>query len=488
MPYFVSDENPDCSGWAVEKDDGEVIGCHDTKQAAIDQMVAVSIAEDMEPGGERALPDELSEGDFVRWRSSGGTARGRIEHVMREGTLGVPDSEFSINAEPDNPAALIRIYRPLRDGWQETETLVGHRFSTLTKIDPLPEPSPEDEDRQVNLDLPAYIRQAAARGLEFYEDGLGGDGLVERTIREARAMARGEISEDKVVRVAAWAARHEPDLRADGARPDDDGFPSPGAVAHYLWGIATGDRYDDARSWFERKAEQVKEEQGRALIPPVQPRVKDSGVEFRSFVSELRSVGDGNTFVGYAARFNSDSQPLPFTERIAPGAFRKTLRSKRDVRLFINHDSGQVLASKRSGTLRLEEDEKGLRVEADMPDTQAARDLKELMRRGVVDSMSFGFSVPRGGDSWSEDGATRELREVTLHEVSVVTGFPAYEATSAAVRSLEKIAERVGMPVDELTEVLERLAEKDSLPVEDVKPNLVGLKMKQSELLNKKVI
>ena len=57
MPYFISDKNADCSGWAVEKEDGEVIGCHTTKQDAIDQMVAVSIAEEMEPGGERALPD-----------------------------------------------------------------------------------------------------------------------------------------------------------------------------------------------------------------------------------------------------------------------------------------------------------------------------------------------------------------------------------------------------------------------------------------------
>ena len=485
MPYYITDENPDCSGWAVEKDDGEVIGCHDTKQAAIDQMVAVSIAEDMEPGGERALPDEVSEGDFVSWNSSGGRARGRIEHVMREGTLGVPDSSFSINATEDDPAALIRVYRKVRDGWEETETLVGHRFSTLTKIAPLPAPSPEDEDRQVNLDLPSYIRDAAARGLEFYEEGLGGDGLVERTIREARAMARGEISEDKVVRVSAWAARHEPDLRADGAKPGEDGFPSPGAVAHYLWGIPTGERYDDARAWFDRKAEQVKEDQDRAVAPPVEPRSKDSGVEFRQFTAEMRQMGDGNTFVGYAARFNSDSQPLPFIERIAPGAFRKTLGSKRDVRLFINHDSGQVLASKRSGTLRLEEDEKGLRVEADMPDTQAARDLKELMRRGVVDSMSFGFSVPRGGDSWSDDGSRRELREITLHEVSVVTGFPAYEATSAAVRSLEAVCERTGMSVDEIAQVLERLADKP----EDAQPdaaNLLDLKRKRSELLSKK--
>lgn len=79
---------------------------------------------------DRAAPDELKVGDFVSWNSSGGRTRGRIEHIMREGVLGVPDSDFSIDATEDDPAALIRIYR---DG-EETETLVGHRFSTLTKI------------------------------------------------------------------------------------------------------------------------------------------------------------------------------------------------------------------------------------------------------------------------------------------------------------------------------------------------------------------
>ena len=65
MPYFISDSNPSCEGWAVEKEDGEAIGCHTTKQGAIDQMVAVSIAEGMEPGGERARPTELEVGDYV---------------------------------------------------------------------------------------------------------------------------------------------------------------------------------------------------------------------------------------------------------------------------------------------------------------------------------------------------------------------------------------------------------------------------------------
>ena len=92
-----------------------------------------------EATGDRAKPDELKEGDFVSWNSSGGRARGRIERIMREGTLGVPDSEFSVNATAEDPAALIRIYRPGDDGWEATETMVGHRFSTLTKIEALRE-------------------------------------------------------------------------------------------------------------------------------------------------------------------------------------------------------------------------------------------------------------------------------------------------------------------------------------------------------------
>jgi HK97 family phage major capsid protein/HK97 family phage prohead protease len=85
----------------------------------------------------RAEPDELVEGDFVQWDSSGGTARGRIEYVMREGTLGVPETEFSIEATPEDPAALIRIYSEGEEGWQPTETMVGHKFSTLSKISEL---------------------------------------------------------------------------------------------------------------------------------------------------------------------------------------------------------------------------------------------------------------------------------------------------------------------------------------------------------------
>jgi len=66
---------------------------------------------------------------MVSWQASGGTARGRVEHIMREGVLGIPKSSFSIKAEKDDPAVLIRIYK----NGKETETLVGHKMSTLNK-------------------------------------------------------------------------------------------------------------------------------------------------------------------------------------------------------------------------------------------------------------------------------------------------------------------------------------------------------------------
>jgi hypothetical protein len=96
-------------------------------------------------------------GSFVSWDSSGGTARGRIEHVMREGVLGIPGTDFSITAEDDDPAILIRIYEEVRDGWQATETLVGHKASTLTAIDALPEPSAEEAERKISLRLAQAI-------------------------------------------------------------------------------------------------------------------------------------------------------------------------------------------------------------------------------------------------------------------------------------------------------------------------------------------
>jgi HK97 family phage prohead protease len=339
MPYFISDKQNDCQGWATVKqeDDGSytTIGCHDSKQAAINQMIAVSISEDMEPGG---------------------------------------------------------------------------------------------EVRQVDLSVPEFIKNNAARGLKYVADGFGGDGLTDTAKREAREMAAGRITENKVRKMAPWFARHKVDGQAPKNNdPSNPQYPGPGLVAWLLWG-GDSDFSDRAQNWAQRKID--------ALNAEADARSKMAKkIERRTYTVrdvEARAEGGKMRLSGYAAVFNESSLPLPFKETIAPGAFRKTLTETPDVRLLINHE-GLPLARTKNGTLMLEEDDKGLRFDADLADTQEGRDIYELVRRGDVDQMSFAFRVIR--QKWNDDKTRRILTEVSLADgdVSVVT-YPAYPTTTVEAR------------------------------------------------------
>ena len=151
------------------------------------------------------------------------------------------------------------------------------------------------------------------------------------------------------------------------------------------------------------------------------------------------SIGtvEGKTITGYAALYNSWSKPLmgakgTFTERIAPGAFDASIAA--GASLWFMHDSKQILANTKSGTLALESDAQGLKYTATLGDSQRDADVLDLVKRGVVSEMSFGFSVPPGGDSWS--GEKRTLNSVNLREISLVE-VGAYNATTSFVRSQE---------------------------------------------------
>lgn len=168
---------------------------------------------------------------------------------------------------------------------------------------------------------------------------------------------------------------------------------------------------------------------------------------------EIRADGEGMTFRGYAAVFDSQSEDLGgFRETIKPGAFTRTLKrdaAAKNIRMFLNHNTDVLLASTRAQTLRLSEDGKGLMAEADLPDTTAGRDAAELLRRGDIHSMSFGFQTIK--DEWSADLTQRTLTEVRLFEVSPITGWPAYPATSASVRHL---ADLIDAPESETLDAL----------------------------------
>ena len=172
---------------------------------------------------------------------------------------------------------------------------------------------------------------------------------------------------------------------------------------------------------------------------------------------EIRAEGDGLTFRGYAAVFNSDSEPLPFVERIRPGAFRKSLGEKRSIKMFHNHNSDIVLASTKARTLVLSEDERGLLAEATLPDNYWGHYVRDAVKRGDIESMSFGFQTVQ--DSWSKDGNERELIEARLFEVSDVSGWPAYPATSASVREM---AEAIDTEPDDLAAAFGVLREADA--------------------------
>lgn len=185
-------------------------------------------------------------------------------------------------------------------------------------------------------------------------------------------------------------------------------------------------------------------------------------VEYRQWspdLAEMRAEGDGMTFTGYAIRYNADSEPLPFIERIAPGAVTRSLKSRNEIKAFVNHNTDLVLGSTRSGTLRMNENDQGVPVTIDLPDTTYGRDLSKSVARGDVSGMSFGFSVVK--DKWSNDGAQRTITELRLHEVSVVTGFPAYRQTTAAVRSLPLLAQRTGVDLDSLSDAVTALESGD---------------------------
>lgn len=169
---------------------------------------------------------------------------------------------------------------------------------------------------------------------------------------------------------------------------------------------------------------------GRSPRAATSTRAKPVKLEQRA-VLELRAKD--RRLEGYAAKFNTEARIGDFIEVIAPGAFRASLKSGRDVLGLVDHDPTKLLARTKSGHLTLEEDSSGLAFSLQVPNTQAGRDAIELAERGDLGGMSFGFLVPEGGEAW--DGNRRTLTAIDLHEISVVSAWPAYPETTVNARS-----------------------------------------------------
>ena len=107
------------------------------------------------------------------------------------------------------------------------------------------------------MEVPDYVSTAARRGLEWHAEGKSGDGVTDQTISEARAMAGGNVSEDKLRRMNPWFQRHRPDMDAPKNKPESEDFPGAGAVAWALWGGPTSGDIMRTAKWAEAEVERL---------------------------------------------------------------------------------------------------------------------------------------------------------------------------------------------------------------------------------------
>lgn len=645
MPYFISNKAQGCDGWATVKHDGSVITCHKTKQQAVDHMVALSLAEGIQPGGERAtgvnralicdIDDTLIHNgriiaDVAEWVMTREMAiilvTGRLEKdrsyteeqlsklgidydqlLMNDlGTTsksvefkkataerllklydvvyavdndgGARDAYASLGIEAINPADLpasrdmtnpnapematptkqdlslrladllgdVVVFKFMAHGFHWNVRGVNfaqyHEFfgeiyeDADLSIDPIAENirklgfdapfrlqdfiessdeiEPTDSSDPVEMARSLYIANqdviecvvhALACADELEEQGIV-NFLAERQDAHAkwewqlRSIVGDDFARNYAIDVTAIA---EGETTGEG----DEGVPQPQPVnpADSPSDYTNPDGTPIVQQNSLRDKWLVAAERIALRFEPIteapMPESRGSKMETRLAHAdvELREVqgSNGMTFEGYAAVFNSPSQPIggQFTEYVAPGAFKRSLQARNDIKLLWNHDTGQVLGSTRAGTLSLVEDAHGLKAIAQLPDTQLGRDTAVLLKRGDIANMSFGFSVPAKGDSWNEDGSVRHLNSVRLHEVSIVS-FPAYTATTASVRSLDqnlladslfKLEQGEELTADEadtIKSVVDKMTEEIvSKPAESI----LGLKQKKLDLLAKRI-
>lgn len=175
---------------------------------------------------------------------------------------------------------------------------------------------------------------------------------------------------------------------------------------------------------------------------------------------EFRSVGDHWEFTGYAALFDTESDPgLGFIETVAPSAFARSL-GKPTHSFVADHDDSLLLSTERSGRLHLSADSKGLLTESKMPDTTYARDLRALHEAGETSGMSFTFKPTRGGTTIGQHSSgmqSRRLVDVNLGHVSILTKLPpAYPATATQF-AFRALAESLDAESDDLESLFDAI-------------------------------
>lgn len=456
MPYSIDRTHPDCSGFAVVKDeDGTVMGCHKSEPEAVDQIQALYAAESDNRDGmfaviprdedmQRLVRDNGESADqlHVTLRYFGKTAADDLQGLSRK-TVHEAASWAARDHEPfdvkvagaayfgDKRATVLLLehdnFNSLRDEFCEEcdglfpEETYPHFIPHLT----------------VGYDLPVEdVSEMIGESIRF--DRLRvtfGDEVDERyslisAITEDRSVdCEGENMKENIQN----SEEEKPEeVREERLEKDE-------AIERIVGSPETNVRVSE-----------LAKSDKRNLPPEVLQRLSDNdkevgvidgakrGLSEIRFKPVLRFAEDRGSVSlrGYGTVYNhaydvGGGPPFGFKETMNRGAADRSVSERDDVRLLINHD-GVPLARTRSGTLRLESDEIGLYVEVDSLDMSSplVRTLISAMERGDMDEMSIGFRVL--DDEWDERYENRQINELMLYDVSVVT----YPANPLAVTSL----------------------------------------------------
>jgi len=365
MPYHVGEKGSyGCSGYPAVKDDGTVMGCHKTREAAAGQIYAINQSEgNIEDKTEMGIKDPekwpvskagdmIEEGNYVMGITSEGVVHGRVEHIMWEGgTLGEAGSEYSLESmPPENPAMSVRIFKQEDEGyWKETAYSIGMMYKDAVKLDELDGHTMDGEDYDMIMMAKAEtyspnagMKAAARRALRWKEEGKAtGAGTPVGWGRATDIVAGRSMSLSVVRRMYSFFSRHEVDKK--GKDFYNTSNPSNGRIMWDAWGGDAG------FSW------------SRAIVN----RMKDKALfaDFGKDYTKSSSLGEvfkaDSVRVGQTVSWNSSGgRASGKVKRIitsgsynVPGTSVTINASEEDPAVVIELESGQLVAHRRS-TLR----------------------------------------------------------------------------------------------------------------------------------------
>lgn len=264
MPYYITQNHPDCSKWAVVKESFELVACHTTKAKAVAQMVAISQAEDMEPGGThprdakaKEAKVKVKEVEQSLYSQLEGDEKALVDAMLgvvnEYGKFGSETSKVFVNYTPaaENMDAEIGVkcgncvfHMMTEDGIECSAVDVDIEENGVCRLSMIPPGlvnAPQEVSEAATYKVPEGVQSAAKRAVKWIEEGKAGDGFTATGRRRASQLAKGgSVSRDVVVKMRAYFARHIVDKKGEGFNAGEKGYPSPGRVAWDAWGGDAG--------------------------------------------------------------------------------------------------------------------------------------------------------------------------------------------------------------------------------------------------------